>query len=535
MKTRSVIAGLIFAFFMLKPFIVNAQQNEYIPSKGRLGHSLALTIEDAVLMALDRNQEFNIKILGPKIKEIDVQEKKEKFDINFYIDFDIEEKEYHEDQEENQYYEIGELLELDLNLPEDTEAKEHIKKGSLNFSKLFSYGTEIKLGLEGHYSEIETNRFWENSTNINSEDYNSESHRYITSGEIKVTQPLLNGFGKKVNLSLVKQSELDRQISVYELRQYVIELISGVQKNYWELILAEKTFIIRKKSLELANKQLAETEERIKVGKQSESELIVAQAEVAAEKRKVIDAKSSMAQTKLDFLLLLNPEIDIIWDQPIELLTLPTPIKVDIKNIQNQIADAFQHRPDLNQAYLNLHKGELEVVRTKNGVLPKLDFFISLKQTASTSEFPSTFDEFDNSNYSAGFSLSRPIGNLKGKSQYEKAHLQRQKYQESIKHLKQMIQVEVRKAILEIECYQEQIKASQVNQKKQEEKLKVEQEKFRLGRSTNLLVFQAQRDLIEAEVNVVTSILNQIKATIDLQATKGTILKEWSINVMPSS
>ena len=87
-------------------------------------------------------------------------------------------------------------------------------------------------------------------------------------------------------------------------------------------------------------------------------------------------------------------------------------------------------------------------------------------------------------------------------------------------------------ASLDSERYREKIIASQANRKKQEEKLKVEQEKFRLGRSTNLMVFQAQRDLIEAEVNEVTAIINQIKTFIDLHMVKGTLLEQWSLDVI---
>jgi len=152
---------------------------------------------------------------------------------------------------------------------------------------------------------------------------------------------------------------------------------------------------------------------------------------------------------------------------------------------------------------------------------------------AISSEFPSSLDEFDNTDYTAGIILSHPLGNREAKSQLHRANLQRMKYQESMDYLKQKIQVEVRQAILEIKRYREKIIASQANRKKQEEKLKGEQEKFRLGRSTNLMVFQAQRDLIEAEVNEVTTIIKQIKTFIALQRVKGTLLQQWSLDVIP--
>ena len=40
---------------------------------------------------------------------------------------------------------------------------------------------------------------------------------------------------------------MDRQISVYELQQYAIEMVAKVQKNYWDLVLAEETLKIQGK------------------------------------------------------------------------------------------------------------------------------------------------------------------------------------------------------------------------------------------------------------------------------------------------
>ena len=394
--------------------------------------------------------------------------------------------------------------------------------------------TQPIVSVKSQYLDRETNRLYPEG-NIPLTHYFSTNYvtSYTTSGSLTLTQSLLKGRGRKVNLSLVKQSEVDRQISIYELRQYIMELVEGVQKTYWDLVLAKETLNIRQKSLELANQQLIETEERIRIGKEAESEIVTAQAEVASEKEKLIDVVSDMAQKKLDFILFLNPETDILWDQNIQLTTPPEPIEMEIGNIHQHIATSLKLRPDINQAYLNLQKGDLEVVRTKNGILPRLDFFLTLKSMANGSEFPSSLDEFDNTDYKAGIVLSRPLGNREAKSQIHRANLQRLKYQESMEYLKQKIQVEVRQAILEIERYREKIIASQANRKKQAEKLKVEQEKFRLGRSTNLMVFQAQRDLIEAEVNEVTAIINQIKTFIDLHMVKGTLLEQWSLDVIP--
>ncbi len=44
-------------------------------------------------------------------------------------------------------------------------------------------------------------------------------------------------------------------------------------------------------------------------------------------------------------------------------------------------------RPDLNQARLLIRRGELDVVRTRNGLLPRLDAFITYGKTGYARTF----------------------------------------------------------------------------------------------------------------------------------------------------
>lgn len=506
---------------------------------------LTFSLEDAVLLALNRNRDLKVQIINPQIAETSVEEKKAPFDFEPSLKLQVE-----------QTTDSSLLSQKDIrkaardeypNMPDDIfdsyfneyfgnvrqaeiEKKAQISGGALSLSKLFSTGTRLELNLQGQYSDEERSQRI-SKTDAAEEKLSSSSSRSNASASLTLTQPLLAGRGRKINLCLVREAEFDRQISAYELKQYVIELVARVQKTYWDLVLAEEKLSIREKSLELSERQMEETKEKIRLGKQAESELIFAQAEVAAEKGKVIDAKSILTQRTLDFLRLLNPEVDMLWERRVTLTTPPAPIEQEIGPVDELIATAFRSRADLAQAYLNLQKGDLEVIRTQNGLMPRLDFFITLKSLASGTQFPASLSDFNGSDYAVGFSLSRPLGNSGAKAQSRRASLSRLKYLESIENLKQAIQVEVRKAVVEIERCRQQIVAMQANRSRQEEKLKVEQEKFRLGRSTNLAVFQAQRDLTEAKLGEVTAVVDQIKAFIDLKVCQGTLLQEWSIEM----
>jgi len=112
-----------------------------------------------------------------------------------------------------------------------------------------------------------------------------------TSLDIEVSQALLQGRGRAVNLARVHQAEIGTQISRYELRGVAEALVASVERAYWGCVLAREKIDIYTKSLEVAQQQIAEVQEQINVGKVAELELAAAAAEVAEKREQLISAR----------------------------------------------------------------------------------------------------------------------------------------------------------------------------------------------------------------------------------------------------
>jgi outer membrane protein TolC len=63
-----------------------------------------------------------------------------------------------------------------------------------------------------------------------------------------------------------------------------------------------------------------------------------------------------------------------------------------------------------------------------------------------------------------------------------------------------------------------------------EEKLRNETEKLRVGKSTNFLVAQAQRDLLVSRIAEVEALVNYLKALVDLYRQDGSLLERRGIS-----
>ncbi len=347
-----------------------------------------------------------------------------------------------------------------------------------------------------------------------------------------VTQALLRGYGTGVNLANLRQAELDTDISLYELRGFSETLMAEVENAYWEYALAQRRIEIVEESLKISKQQLADTEELIRVGKLAEAELAASQAEVAVQQQALINAKSETEIARLRLLRLISPPGEDLYEREVSLVFEPKIPDITLDPVKDHVALALRLRPVVNQTKLGIQQDDLEIVRTKNGLLPKLDLFITLGKSGYADSFGGSVSDItasDSYDALAGVNFEYPIYNRDAKARHRRSILNREQSEKALENLNQLVDLDIRTAYIEIQRTKEQITASAATRKFQEETLRIETEKFRVGRSTNFLVSQAQRDALQARINEVEAIVNYFKALIDFYRLEGTLLERRGI------
>ncbi|HPC95190.1 MAG TPA: TolC family protein [Sedimentisphaerales bacterium] len=388
--------------------------------------------------------------------------------------------------------------------------------GLIAVDKLFSTGTTIALDASTSYTD----------SSLYSDTF--VSNRLGAS----VTQALLRGRDVRVNLAAVHQAQIDTQISEYELRGFMEVLVEQVETSFYDYALAQRQIGIYTDSLRLAEQQMAEAQERIRIGTLAETELAAAQAEVALRRENLITARSNLARERLKLLRLLNPSDPIDWDLEIQLEYRTVLPDTPLDPVEQHVAVALQMRPDLNQARLLIRRGELETVRTRNGLLPKLDAFVSYGKSGYARTFSDAVNELDGDSYDveAGLVFELPAGNRAAKARHTRAVVSRQQSIKALENLIQLAQVDVRSAYVVVTSTREQITATAATREFQEEALRVETEKFRVGKSTSLLVAQVQRDLVASQIAEIRAIANYFKALVALYRLEGSLLQRRGLS-----
>jgi outer membrane protein TolC len=206
---------------------------------------------------------------------------------------------------------------------------------------------------------------------------------------------------------------------------------------------------------------------------------------------------------------------------------------VPVQDLGERLQLAEKMRPDLNEARTQLEQQRLETVVTRNGLLPRLDFFVGLGKTGYADTFSGAFRELDGNTYDllAGLRLSRALGNRAAEARHSAAKSTRQQAQEAVSNLLQLVRLDVRLAVNELERVRQQIGASAATRALQEETLAAEKERFDVGASTTLLVSQAQRDLLASQIAEVEAIVNYRIAMVNLFLSEGTLLERRGVRL----
>ncbi len=465
-----------------------------------------LVLCDAVVRSLEHNTDLAVSRFAPKIQKEQILGSKGAFDaiLNAGV---------------NHSRMTSQTTANPASLPAGSPAVAVSRESLADFSITKPWATGTQTGIE-----ISTIK---NVSSIGPDFYDS---KVIFS----IRQSLLRGMRPAVNLARIHEAQNNYKSSLYKLRADTINVVSRVETTYWNLALAYELLEVQKFSLDLAKRQLDRTQAFVDVGKVSPLELTSAKAELASRRQNFIDAKTNLQKTALDMLALIEPEIGennrTVLPFPADQARLPTLAGADGESLEL----AMKNRPDLFQAYLDLENGKLEVIRTKDGVLPQLDLVGSYGLTGLGTNFQKSRDaveDRDFDQYSVGLQFQVPIPNRTARGGFRAATQTRQQLDAAIKNLTLKVKTSVLQGRIDLANGLASVEAARATVALEEENLRNQEEKWKNGLATSLDVIQAQRDLVNSKDQLLIRIANALISEINLYVQEGTLLEVRGIQV----
>ena len=371
---------------------------------------------------------------------------------------------------------------------------------------------------------------------------------------LTVTQPLLKNFGMDVNTTGIRVAAKNKEASLCQLEQRILETIFEVERAYWELVYAYENLHVKNRSLELAQNLLDENRIRLKVGVIPPLIVLQSEAGVAFREEELIVARSGVQDAKDKLIQVINlfPG-QLIWD--VEIVPVDESFVAPPEQYQEdrQISIALGNRPELRQLLKQREAAKLGSEFARNQLLPAIDLTASIGLIGLDDDYDSSFlpsvmlggplppppdkgldesvdDLFsgDNFQWMIGLTFEIPWGRNFERGQYRSANLQMSQLDATIQSLRQVIIQDIRSSLRGIDTNWKRVLSTKETSRFRLESLVAEKKKFDVGVSTahELLEFeeelaQARANEERAKVDYTVSLSNLLRANATLLDARG--------------
>jgi outer membrane protein len=375
-----------------------------------------------------------------------------------------------------------------------------------------------------------------------------------TAFRLTLRQHLLAGFGFGPNMRFIRIARTNREISDVSFRAQVIATVSQIQNIYWDLVNAYEDVKVKESSLELAEKTLSDDRAQVKIGAIAPMEVMKAEGDEATASQ---DLLLSQNELQLQELLIKNAITRDLSDpvlasaSVIPMDTMSIPEKEPVTPIQDLIADAESHRPEIAEARMDLSNREITRKAAANALKPQVDF-IAWYGTYGLAGLGTTFgganggpttpsgysDAFtqlfknNSPDYAVGFNISIPLRNRGAQADQIRSQLEYRQAQLHLQQLQNQIGIEVRNAQYALLQNRSRVEVARKARDLAQQTFEIEQKKKALGASTSNLVLQAQHDLAQAESNFVSAMSTYEKSRVELDRATGLTLAHSGIELM---
>lgn len=418
---------------------------------------------------------------------------------------------------------------------------------NFTFNQGFVTGTNLQIGFDNEYAST-SNAIAELSPEL------------YSTFKATVTQHLLQGAGIWVNKRFIYQAQNDRRIVDSSFRQQILYTVNQVETIYWGLVQAYEDVQARERGLDQSNQLLSDNRKQLQIGTMAPLDVVNAESSVATDQQGLISAQSALnyQQEIMKQAIARNlndPALSAAPVIPTDRVTLEA-IQEEGQPVEALVQEAFQQRPELEQAVLTLKNDEITLKGARNGLLPTFDVFgyydgqgiggkispncnVSGFYPASVCNQPpasygTTVDHaFNNSapDKGVGFNLTIPIRNREAQSVQERSLMEYRQAELRLEQLHTEIRMQVVNAMFALNNDRAQVRAALAARDYAQQSLDAEQKKLHLGASTTANVLLQERSLASMEDSLIAAHAAYAKDRSGLYQTLASTLDHYSINL----
>ena len=422
---------------------------------------------------------------------------------------------------------------------------EHSMAEDFGVEKGFSSGALLNLG----YTSLRQ------SYNNGELSYNP----YTASGlGLTLTQPLLRGFGSGLNRRFIRIAKNNEKISDLVFRQQLISTVSNVIRLYWDLVSLNQDVQVKRDSLTLAQKLLADNKVHVEVGTLAPLEVLRAGAEAAQAQQALSNSEGLVLEQELILKNALtrtgtaDPQIAAVRIVPSDHIEVPENERMP--SLEELAAMALRNRPDLEAGHVQIENTEIALKGSRNALLPSLNLVASVQGnglagpvntypvpgvpftpsvdpnlvggygTALSQAFRGKYPD-----YGVALQLDVPLRNRTARADLARDQLQLRQSEVRLRELQNQVRVQVEAALIALRQARSSYQAAVQTRLLQQKALDDMRQQFEVGVARSYDVILNQRDLAQARSNEVVTQSDYIKARTALDRATGMTLENNNV------
>jgi outer membrane protein TolC len=346
---------------------------------------------------------------------------------------------------------------------------------------------------------------------------------------LSFSQPLLKGRGREVTERGITTAEDAMDSALADWNQQALGTAAVARNQYLALVKARESLATRRASLALARQVHAENEARVKAGVLAAYQLQDSTLGVLQRQKELLDAE----RAEKDAADQLRTTLHLPPDTPVVTTETTAPESSGFPEA-DAMRTAMSRRPDLVKARLALRTAEFNERVSGNLALPSLALEGSTGLTGLDSDYGNALDDMRGGrypNWSVGLSFSYPLGNRFARADLAANRLKASQARVQLSATEESAGLEVRTALRALESQREQIAVTSQGVTAAETLLASYLKRQQLGLATTKDLLDVEAGLTQARENFSGARADYQSALTNLWKATGELLDRQGIRL----
>ena len=408
------------------------------------------------------------------------------------------------------------------------------------------------------------------------------SPQYNSSFNFNITQPLIRGRVIDQPRRTIEIAKRNLSLTDTQFRQRSIEIITNVQRAYWDLTFTLRNLQVRRDAVRDAKEQLEHNKRLVNEGVLAPVDIIASETQVANFEQEVYTALEEVGRAENNLKNLISQNRNMpIWNESV----IPTDsVELDVPrtNLTEALSLALENRPEIDVNNVQKDINAIDQKFFKDQTKPQIDLVAGYSSSGiSGTPNPNAIDFFSNTEtqlkinqlitavnptlppnqqidpllipppqmissdltgnyfssvtdifanrypiYRVGLQFNLPFrGNQTAKAQFGKSLVEGEQIQTRREQLEQLIQVDVRNALQAVRTSEARLRSAAISRENSEKQYDSEKRKLEEGQSDIYNVLERQTALMNARSTELRAQTELNKAIAELQRATGNSLK----------